>query len=74
MLKQDTVDCPRLVELLDSLTLAPRYNELNQILWNRRGPDLGGQLWTYKDAYTAGLDPFQKGSEFPAIKDAMRAQ
>lgn len=60
MLGQDQVDCPRLAQLLDNLANAPQYDELNQLLWDRRDrPGIEGQLYSFRDAYADGVNQFR---------------
>jgi len=55
MVTQDTVDCVRMVELLDSLANAPLYKDegLDKVLWERRGSgwSIDEQLYDFWAAY-----------------------
>lgn len=69
MLTEDQVNCPRLVQLLDSLANAPQYKEMVQPLWDRRArPGLEGRLWNIRDAYADGVNQFRLDT-FRSVRD-----
>lgn len=70
ILANESINCPRFIKLFDGLANAPRYPELDRILWDRRGnAGTEGELWNIRDAYANGVNQFRLDS-FRAIREA----